>query len=80
MMLWILFMQEVSYLAISLAACALMNRRDDWRVWLVIVPTDILALTTFLFLPSDTFVLSSVCSVCVLSSMVLKFCSLKHPA
>lgn len=32
MMLWILFMQEVSYLAISLAACALMNRRDDWRV------------------------------------------------
>ena len=32
------------------------------------------------FLPSDTFVLSSVCSVCVFSSMVLKFCSLIRPA
>ena len=29
------------------------------------------------FLPSDTFALSSVCSVCVFSSMVLKFCSLR---
>ena len=29
---------------------------------------------------SDTFALSSVCSVCVFSSMVLKFCSLIRPA
>mgnify|MGYP004631752319 FL=1 len=50
MLLWMLFMQEIAYLAISLVACVAMNRCDDWRVWLVIVPTDILAVTTFLTL------------------------------
>ena len=50
MLLWILFMQEIAYLAISLVACVAMSRCDDWRVWLVIIPTDILAVTTFLTL------------------------------